>query len=116
MNIAKHLLLPAGIAFAAAVPIAINHDEAYLDHERSPISSVGGFQREHVLGMLVVSALTGAAVCAGFLKRPNVAAVLGAGALGVTLGTVTGHFGWDQYLARHEGKPKPPPSNTGEAR
>ena len=114
MNIAKHVLLPAAIGFAIAVPIAINHDEAYLDHERSPVTKVGGFQREHMLGMIAIGALTGASICAGFLKRPNVAAVLGAGALGVTMGTASGHFGWDQYLARAEGKSKPAASNTGE--
>ena len=43
MNIAKHVLLPAAIGFAVAVPIAVNHDEAYLDHERSGATSVGGF-------------------------------------------------------------------------
>ena len=114
MNIAKHLLLPAAIGFGVAVPIAVNHDEAYLDHRRSPVTKVGGFQREHMLGMMAIGALTGASICAGFLGRPNVSAFLGAGALGVTLGTVAGHHGWDQYLARHEGQAKPAPSNTGE--
>lgn len=114
MNVAKHMLLPAAIGFAVAVPISVNHDEAYLDHERSPVTTVGGFQREHMLGMMAIGALTGASICAGLLRRPNVAAVLGAGALGVTLGTVAGHHGWDQYLARSEGKAKPAPSNTGE--
>jgi len=107
MQIAKHLLLPAGIAFAVAVPIAINHDEAFLDHERSGVDSVGNFQREHMLGMMAIGALAGASICAAFLKRGNVAAVLGAGALGVTLGTAAGHVGWDQYLARVEGKARP---------
>ena len=32
----------------------------------------------------------------------------------MTLGTVAGHHGWDQYLARHEGQSKPAASNTGE--
>ena len=105
MQIAKHLLLPAGIAFAVAVPIAINHDEAFLDHERSGAATVGDFQREHMLGMMAIGALAGASICAGFLGRPNVAAVLGAGAAGVTLGTVVGHVGWDRHLARVEQKP-----------
>lgn len=107
MQIAQHLLLPASAAFALSVPIAVNHDEAYLDHERTGITSVGGFQREHVLGNIAIGGLAGSAITAGFLKRGNVAAVLGAAALGVTLGTLAGHVGWDQYLARVENKQRP---------
>ncbi len=114
MNIPRNLLLPAAIGFAVAVPIAVNHDEAYLDHERSPISTTGGFQREHVLGNIAIGGLVGGAITATALKRGNVGAFLGAAALGVTLGTIAGHVGWDQYLARAEGKAKPAPSNTGE--
>jgi hypothetical protein len=107
MQIARHILLPAGIAFAVSVPIAINHDEAYLDHRRSDVASIGDFQREHVLGSMSFAALLGASICAGLLKRPNVAAVLGAGAVGVASGMVAGHVAWDQYLARAEGQPTP---------
>lgn len=110
MNIAKNLLLPLGIGFAAAVPIAVNHDEAYLDHRRSNIDSVGDFQREHVLGTMAIGGLVGGAITATALRRGNVGAFLGAGALGVTLGTVAGHVGWDQYLARVEGQPKGVPT------
>lgn len=72
-------------------------------------TQVDGFrpQREHMLGMMAIGALTGASVCAGFLGRPNVAAVLGAGAVGVTAGTLAGHVAWDQYLARVEHRPRP---------
>jgi hypothetical protein len=102
MNIPKNLLLPLGIGFAVAVPIAVNHDEAYLDHKRTGIQSVGEFQREHVLGNIAIGGLIGGAITATALKRGNVGAFLGAAALGVTLGTLAGHFGWDQYLARAE--------------
>ena len=107
MNIAKHVLLPAGIAFAASVPIAVNHDEAFLGHQRSTIDTIGDYQREHMLGHIALGGLIGGAITAAALRNGNVAAVLGAGALGVALGTAAGHFGWDQYLARVEDQPKP---------
>jgi hypothetical protein len=109
MNIPKNLLLPLGIGFAVAVPIAVNHDEAYLNHERSGIDRIGDFQREHVLGNIAIGGLVGGTITATALKRGNVGAFLGAAALGVTLGTLAGHFGWDQYLARVEHLPKGDP-------
>lgn len=107
MHIGKHLLLPAAIGLAVAVPISINHDEAANDHRRTSVDNVGDYMREHVLGHMAIGALVGASVCAGFLKRPNVAAFLGAAAIGVTAGTLAGHVGWDQYLARVEGQSRP---------
>ena len=105
MQVARHMLLPAAIAFAVSVPIAINHDEAYLEHERSQAADLGDFMREHVVGHMAIAGLAGASIAAGLLGRGNVAAVLGAGAAGVTLGTVAGHAGWDAYLARAEDPP-----------
>jgi hypothetical protein len=67
-----------------------------------------------VLGNIAIGGLVGGAITATALKRGNVGAFLGAAALGVTLGTIAGHFGWDQYLARAEGKARPASSNTGE--
>ena len=107
MHIGRHLLLPGAIAFGVSVPIAVNHDEAFLDHRRSGATSIGDFQRDHVVGMMAIGGLTGASICAGFLGRANVAAVLGTGAIGVTAGTIAGHAGWDQFLARVEGQPQP---------
>ena len=107
MNHSRNVLLPLGLGlgtFAASVAIAVNHDEAYLDHQRTEVSSIGEYQREHVLGTNIAFGLGGGAIVAAISHRPQLAAKLGAITLGTLAGTYVGHVGWDRYLAREQAR------------
>lgn len=103
IDIAKHLLLPAAVASVVSVPIAVNHDEAYLEHQRTTVSSIGEYQREHVLGWIAAGGLLGSSITAGALRHPRACAFLGAATIGTLTGTLAGHVGWDRFLAREQG-------------
>lgn len=102
MSIARNVLIPGAIAFALSVPIAINHDEAFLDHARSTVDGPGPFLREHVLGFMAGAALIGAGITAYALHRPEVGHRIAAGASGAVLGIIAGHYAWDAYLGHVE--------------